>query len=64
MTRVDCPFCGMLGRVSAERVIQSSDALTIYFCDECHAEWDQRDNDPTPLNRRTRQSKTHRDKTS
>ena len=62
MSRVACPHCGVYGRVSAERVINAHAALTTYYCDECHREWDETDSghmSPT----RTRPPKTHQDKT-
>ena len=64
MARVDCPFCGTLGMVSAERIIHADGALTTYYCDACHTEWDEREGDSRPLMRRSRPPKTHRDKTS
>ena len=62
MGRVDCPFCGVLGRVSSERVITGDAALTTYFCDACHTEWDERA-DRMPASPRKREPKTHKDKT-
>ena len=64
MMRIDCPFCGQLGRVSGERIIKSESALTTYYCDACRTEWDERERDRTPLHRRERPPLTHRDKTS
>lgn len=66
MARVDCPFCGKLGSVTGERVIQARAAtLTTYYCDMCQTEWDEREGDKgRPANRRTRPPKTRRDKLS
>jgi hypothetical protein len=44
-------------------MFQGSDALTTYYCDQCGTEWDEREDDPRPLNPRKRPSKTHKDKT-
>jgi hypothetical protein len=64
MPRVDCPFCGKLGTVTGERIIQARTAtLTTYFCDACHSEWDEREGEKAPLAQpRKRPPKTHRDK--
>ncbi len=62
MVRVDCPHCGQLGRVTGERIIRAGSTLTTYFCDACHTEWDERETDSTPLNLRTREPMTRRDK--
>jgi hypothetical protein len=43
MPHVDCPYCGKLGTVTGERVIQGQNSLTTYFCDSCHNEWDERE---------------------
>ena len=64
MMRIDCPYCGVLGRVSIERMFKGHSALVTYYCDACHTEWDQREDDDKALNPRQRPSKTHRDKTS
>ena len=43
MERLDCPFCGHLGTIVTERVIQArASALTTFVCRACEAEWDER----------------------
>ena len=66
MARIDCPFCGMLGTLHAERVIQARAALTTYFCDACHTEWDERDDGSAnpAFPPRKREPKTRSDKLS
>jgi hypothetical protein len=63
MSRVDCPYCSKIGSLYAERVIQGGAALTTYFCDACHREWDEREGDErrTLLRPRTRMPKTRHD---
>jgi hypothetical protein len=63
MTRIDCPYCGRLGSLYPERVIKGPSALTTYFCDACHSEWDEREDDETPPpSPRRRLPKTREDK--
>ena len=64
MQHVACPHCGVYGRVSTERVIQARAALTIFYCDECHCEWDETESGTQMGTTRTRPPKTHQDKTS
>ena len=65
MTRLDCPYCDRIGSLYAERVIQGPSSLTTYFCDACHAEWDEREGDETtPGVPRRRLPKTGREKRS
>ena len=63
MMRVDCPHCGVLGMVTAERIIKARDALTTYYCDACHREWDESDSGRQIGGTRTRPPITHKDKT-
>jgi hypothetical protein len=63
MDRIDCPYCDRIGSLYAERVIRGHDVLTVYFCDACHSEWDEREGEPPPERPRTRLPMTSRDKT-
>ena len=63
MPRPDCPHCGVIGRVSAERIIHAQGALTTYYCDGCGSEWDETEDGGQVGETRTRPPKTHRDKT-
>jgi hypothetical protein len=63
MAHIDCPYCGHLGTVTGERVIKAVAALTTYFCDACHSEWDERDDERGQrVGLRSRPPKTRRDK--
>jgi DNA-directed RNA polymerase subunit M/transcription elongation factor TFIIS len=62
--RIDCPYCGRIGSLYPERVIQGPSELTTYFCESCHAEWDEREGAPPPATPRRRLPKTRRDKQS
>lgn len=64
MARVDCPYCGRLGSLYAERVFRGPASLTTYFCDACHAEWDEREDGQPPDTPRRRLPKTREDKLS
>lgn len=66
MTRVDCPHCGKLGSLYAERIVRGQTSVTTYFCDACHSEWDEREGEPRrelPKPRK-RLPKTRQDKQS
>jgi hypothetical protein len=45
MARVDCPFCGKIGSLYAERIVRGQTAVTTYYCDACQSEWDEREDD-------------------
>src|SRR5687767_3551671 len=62
--RIDCPYCGRIGSLYPERVIKGPSQLTTYFCEVCHAEWDEREGEPPPATPRRRLPKTRRDKQS
>jgi hypothetical protein len=61
--RLDCPYCGKIGSLYPEHIIRGETAVTTYFCDACHSEWDERENERTvPARPRKRLPMTRQDK--